>query len=118
MEVLVERCAGLDIGKKQVQASIRVPDGEGGRRKETRTYSTFTPSIETMAQWLADEGVTEVVLESTGPRWKPRWYVLEERGCELKLVNSRRVRTLAGRTTDGKAAASLGAPLEHGPLRR
>src|SRR5438132_13259285 len=87
MEVLVERCAGLDIGKKQVQDSIRVPDGEGGRRKETRTYSTFTPSIKTMAQWLADEGVTEVVMESTGPFWKPIWYVLEERGFDLKLVN-------------------------------
>ena len=117
MEVLVERCAGLDIGKKQVQASIRVPDGEGGRRKETRTYSTFTPSIETMAQWLADEGVTEVVMESTGPFWKPIWYVLEERGFDLKLVNSRHVRILPGRKTDVKDAEWLAELLEHGLLR-
>ncbi|MCW2900097.1 MAG: hypothetical protein JWO67_2362, partial [Streptosporangiaceae bacterium] len=55
MEMVVERCAGLDIGKREVQASIRVPDGEGGRRRETRTYSTYTSSIESMAQWLAGE---------------------------------------------------------------
>src|SRR5207247_8285761 len=81
MEVVVERCAGLDIGKREVQASIRVPDGEGGRRMETRTYSTYTSSVESMAQWLAGEGVTDVVMESTGPYWKPIWYVLEEGPC-------------------------------------
>ena len=73
MDVVAERCAGLDIGKREVQASIRVLDGQGDQRKETRTYSTFTSSIEAMAQWLAGEGVTDVVMESTGPYWKPIW---------------------------------------------
>ena len=117
MEVVAERCAGIDVGKREVQASIRVPDGQGGRRKETRTYSTFTSSVEAMAQWLGDEGVTEVVMESTGSFWKPIWYVLEDRGFELKLVNSRHVKMVPGRKTDVKDAEWLAELLEHGLLR-
>ena len=117
MEVVVERCAGLDIGKREVQASIRVPDGEGGRRRETRTYSTYTSSVESMAQWLAGEGVTDVVMESTGPYWKPIWYVLEEGPFTLKLVNSRHVKMVPGHKTDVKDAEWLAELLEHGLLR-
>ena len=41
MDVIVDRCAGLDIGKKQVQACVRGPDGSGGRRGEVRTFDTI-----------------------------------------------------------------------------
>ena len=56
---------------------------------EVRTYPTFTSSLETLADWLQAEGVTQVVMEATGQYWKPIWYVLEERGFQLLLVNAR-----------------------------
>jgi transposase len=56
--------------------------------------------LETLADWLAAEGVTQVVMEATGQYWKPIWYVLEERGLELLLVNARHVKILPGRKTD------------------
>ena len=86
----MERCAGVDIGKDEVVACVRTPGPNGrGRRKETRTFSSFTGELEAMADWFAAEGVTEVVMEATGSYWKPIWYVLEERNFELKLVNAR-----------------------------
>jgi transposase len=54
-----------------------------------RTFQTFTSGLEALAGWLAAEGVTRVVMEATGQYWKPIWYVLEERGFELLLVNAR-----------------------------
>ena len=86
MELVVERAAGLDVGKDEVVACIRVPaagvgQGRGRRRQEVRTYPTFTSSLETLADWLQTEGVTQVVMEATGQYWKPIWYVLEERGA-------------------------------------
>lgn len=42
MDVIAERCAGLDVGKKQVHACVRGPDAGGGRRSEVRTFDTFT----------------------------------------------------------------------------
>ena len=71
----MERAAGLDVGKDQVVACIRVPDPAGGgrrrRRQEVRTYPTFTSSLEALADWLAAEGITQVVMEATGQYWKP-----------------------------------------------
>jgi transposase len=117
MEILQERCAGLDIGKDEVVAAIRVPDGTGGRRTRVRTFGTFTRQIEALAAWLAEEGVTAIVMEATGQYWKPVWYVLEERGFELLLVNARHVKILPGRKTDVQDAEWLAELLEHGLLR-
>jgi transposase len=119
----VERAAALDIGKDEVVACIRVPDaagagrGRGRRRQEIRTYPTFTSSLEALADWLQAEGVTQVVMEATGQYWKPCWYVLEEAGFELMLVNARHVKILPGRKTDVGDAAWLCALLECGLLR-
>jgi transposase len=116
--VLLERCAGVDIGKDEVVACVRAPDPNGrGRCKETRTFRSFTGELEAMAGWFASEGVTEVVMEATGSYWKPVWYVLEERSFELKLVNAAHVKILPGRKSDVLDAEWLAELLEHGLLR-
>lgn len=118
MDLMVERCAGVDIGKDEVVACVRTPCPSGrGRHKETRTFSSFTSQLEAMADWFAAEGVTEVVMEATGSYWKSPWYVLEERGFDLKLVNARHVKILPGRKTDVADAEWLAELLEHGLLR-
>ena len=117
MELLVARCAGLDVAKDEVVACVRLPDGRGGRAQEVRTFQTFTSGLEALAGWLAAEGVTQVVMEATGQYWKPVWYLLEEAGFELLLVNARHVKILPGRKTDVCDAAWLAELLEHGLLR-
>ncbi len=118
MDLLLERCAGVDIGKDEVVACVRTPGPAGkGRRKLTRTLLSFTAELEAMADWFAAEGVTEVVMEATGSYWKPVWYVLEERGFELKLVNAAHVKILPGRKSDVLDAEWLAELLEHGLLR-
>jgi transposase len=82
-----------------------------------RTFRTFSADLEALADWLTEQGVTQVVLEATGQYWKPIWYVLEERGLELLLVNARHVKLLPGRKTDVGDAAWLCELLEHGLLR-
>jgi transposase len=71
--VITDRCAGLDVGKDEVVACVRVPDGAGGRRQEVRTYPTFSSGLESLATWLQDHDVTQVVQEATGQDWKPIW---------------------------------------------
>ena len=118
MDVLLERCAGVDIGKDEVVACVRTPGPGGrGRHKETQTFLSFTGQLEAMADWFAAEGVTEVVMEATGSYWKPVWYVLEERAFELKLVNAHHVKILPGRKSDVLDAEWLAELLEHGLLR-
>ena len=118
MDVVLERCAGIDIGKDEVVACVRTPDPSAKRqRKETRTFLSFTGDLEAMADWFAAQGVTEVVMEATGSYWKPVWYVLEERAFELKLVNAQHVKILPGRKSDVLDAEWLAELLEHGLLR-
>jgi len=117
MDVVVERGAAVDVGKAEVTACVRTPAEGGGRRQQTRTFSTFMEDLEAMADWFAVEGVTEVVMEATGSFWKPVWYVLEDRGFELKLVNARHVKFLPGRKSDVLDAEWLAELLEHGLLR-
>ena len=70
MELLVARCAGLDVAKDEVVACVRVPAGKGGRRQEVRSFPTFTSGLEALAGWLAAEGVTRVVMEATSDYWR------------------------------------------------
>lgn len=115
MEMVVERCAGLDVGKDEVVGCVRTPSGRG-RSSELRTFSTFTSGLEELADWLSANGVVEVVMEATGQYWKPIWYVLEERGFDLRLVNAKHVKMVPGRKTDLADAAWLAQLLEHGLL--
>lgn len=118
MDLVLERCAGIDIGKDEVVACVRTPGPGGrGRSKQTRTFQSFTGDLEAMADWFAGEGVTEVAMEATGSYWKPVWYVLEDRAFELKLVNAHHLKILPGRKSDILDAEWIAELLEHGLLR-
>lgn len=119
MDTLLERCAGIDIGKDEVVACVRTPRPSGrGRDKQTRTFAAFTSSLEAMRGWFTEQGVTTVVMEATGSYWKPVWYLLEEHpGFELMLVNAHQVKILPGRKSDVLDAEWLAELLEHGLLR-
>lgn len=118
MDVLIECCAGIDIGKDEVVACVRGPGPDGaGRHKRTRTFTAFTASLEAMADWFTEQGVTEIAMEATGSYWKPVWHVLEDRAFALKLVNAHHVKILPGRKSDVLDAEWLAELLEHGLLR-
>jgi transposase len=100
MDVVVSRCAGIDIGKAEVVVCLRVPGSRGKRVSEVRTFSAVAREIKRLAEWLAEHQVSHVVMEATGQYWKPVWDVLAERGFELMLVNARHVKMVpAARAT-------------------
>lgn len=117
VEIVVERCAGLDVHKKTVTACVRIPDSGGGRSEVVRTFPTFLADLEALRDWLSSQRVAQVAMESTGSYWKPVFYVLEDAGFELLLVNARHVKHVPGRKTDVKDASWLCQLLEAGLLR-
>jgi transposase len=118
MDVIVDRCAGLDVHKKTVMATVRFPEGSGGRSQETREFSTFTGRLVELRDWLMSQRVTQVAMEATGIFWKPVWHVLEETASfELLLVNPAHFTNLPGRKTDVKDSEWLAQLLECGLLR-
>jgi transposase len=118
MEVIVERAAGLDIHKKSITACVRMPDGRGGRREQTRTFSAFLAGLTDLRGWLLAQQVTHVAMEATSSYWLPVWRVLEEGDpfTELLLCNARHVKHVPGRKTDVKDASWLAQLCEVGLL--
>jgi len=116
MEVVNPRCAALDVHKKTVVAAVRVHASTGAAREETRTFSTMTPDLLALSDWLGARGVTHVAMEATGEYWKPVYNLLEGQ-FELLVVNAHHVKNLPGRKTDVKDAEWLAQLLQHGLLR-
>lgn len=118
MELLHERCAALDIGKKDLKACVRAPSPKGkrSRRQEIRTYATTTNSLLELRDWLVAEQVTLVVLEATGDYWRGAFYLLED-DLNVILVNAAHAKGLPGRKTDVCDASWLCQMGECGLLR-
>jgi transposase len=118
MELLHERCAALDIGKKDLKACVRTPSPKGkrARRQEIRTYATTTNALLELRDWLVAERVSLVVLEATGDYWRGAFYLLEDE-LTVILVNAAHAKGLPGRKTDVCDAAWLCQLGECGLLR-
>jgi len=99
MEVIHTHCAGLDVHKKTVVATISIPDGRSGVLRETRTFETLTPNLLAMSDWLMSLGITHAAMESTGEYWKPIYNILEN-NYEVLLVNAQHIKQVPGRKTD------------------
>jgi transposase len=118
MEVVHARCAGMDISKKDAKVCVRV--ARAGRRKTVEsvtTWGSMTNQILTLRDHLVAEQVTCVVMEATGDYWKPFYYLLEDAGFELLLVNARQVKTLPGRKSDVSDATWLAQLGAHGLVK-
>jgi transposase len=116
MELLIARCAGLDVHQATVVATVRVPDEQGGRQSVTETFGTMTADLLALRDWLQAYGVTHVAMESTGVYWKPVYYVLEDR-FTLLLINMQELKRVPGRKTDVKDSEWLAQLLECGLLK-
>ena len=112
MELLHERCAALDIGKKDLKACVRTPSvsrRKRSRSQEIRTYATTTNALLEVRDWLVAERVSLVVLEATGDYWRGAFYLLED-DLNVILVTRRQDPTSPTPTTQpGSLPESPGA---------
>src|SRR3974377_935285 len=115
MNVLHERCAGLDVHKQTVVACRRLMAGAQVVR-EVRSFSTTTRGLLVLAGWLREAGCTQVAMESTGVYWKPVWHVLEDE-FELVLANAAHIKNVPGRKSDVNDATWIADLLAHGLIR-
>src|SRR3712207_1337140 len=118
MEVIHSRCAGMDVSKRDAKVCVRIAGA--GRRRTVETVTTWgatTNRVLELREHLVCEHVTLVVLEATGDYWKPFYYLLEDAGFEVMLVNARQVKNLPGRKSDVSDAVWLAQLGAHGLVR-
>jgi len=119
VEIVYERVAGIDVGKKEIAVAVRTPGPQPGQRRQViRKYKTFWQALLEMSGWLLKEQVTHVTMEATGIYWRPVFHALcQATDVEVLLVNARHVKNVPGRKTDAKDAEWLAQLLECGLLR-
>jgi transposase len=117
MDVVVERCAGLDVHRDNVVATVRVP-GDDRRRwaQQTRTFRATLAGLAALGEWLSTFGVTLVGMEATGVYWKTVFQALEDR-FECWLLNAQHLRNVPGRKTDVKDSEWICQLVQHGLVR-
>jgi transposase len=108
----IERCAGIDVGKKFLAVCIMTGPLSGEARAERRRFGTTIAELEGLRDWLKAEAITHVVMESTGSYWKPVYNVLEE-SVKVYLANPQEVKNRKGHKTDDKDGWWLAHLLRH-----
>ena len=108
----VERCAGIDVGKKWLSVCLMVGPLNGEPRVERRRFGVNIADLRQLRDWLCREAVTHVVMESTGSYWKPVFNVLED-VVKVYLANPREVKNRKGHKTDDKDGWWLAHLLRH-----
>jgi transposase len=108
----LERCAGIDVGKTFLAVCVMVGPILAEPRVERRRFGTVHGELEKLRDWLKQEQVTDVVMESTGSYWKPIFNVLEE-SVKVYLANPQEVKTRKGHKTDDKDGWWLAHLLRH-----
>ncbi len=116
MEVVFERCAGIDVHKRTAVVCLLTPGQRGRPVAQTRTFGTTTQELLALSDWLGAHGCTHVGIESTGEYWKPVHNLLEG-SFEVWLLNARHVKAVPGRKTDVGDAQWLAELLRHGLVR-
>ena len=111
-EQVIERGCGIDVHKEVIVATIRGTD----IKEQTRSYDGFTESIEQLRDWLKQNRITHVAMESTGVYWKPDYNILEA-DFRIILVNARHIKNVPGRKTDKKDSAWIARLLLSGLLQ-
>ena len=91
------RVAGIDVGSSQHW--VCGPARDDGK-PNVRVFGTTTDQLNEVADWLAEQGVESVAMESTYVYWIPIYELLESRGIEVFLVNARQLHNVPGRKTD------------------
>lgn len=116
----VERVAAIDVAKASGMVCTRLPSEANAARRVQRTWAVgaTTQEIIALGDHLVCQGVELVVMEATGVFWKPWFYLLEDRGLTVWLVNARDVKNVPGRPkTDKLDAIWLAKLAERGMLR-
>ena len=116
MQVVYQRCAGLDVHKKTVVVCVMITEASGTVQKHIRTFLTMTADLLALDEWLQSMQITHLAIESTGVYWHPIYNLLEQERTVI-LVNPQHMKAIPGRKTDVKDAEWLADLLRHGLLK-
>lgn len=113
LKTIYNNCAGIDVHKKIIVVTIANTDSNNVTEYQTKSFPTFTEDLEKCRNWLVDNGIFDVCMESTGKYWIPVFNVLETK-CNCIITHPKYVRTIPGKKTDKKDSKWIADMFKHG----
>jgi transposase len=101
MQPILKSCCGIDVHKNMIKASIAKGPLDSPPKFCTRTFSTMTRDLLKLKDWLTENDVEAVAMESTGVYWKPIFNILEN-DFQVILANPQYLKKVPGKKSDVK----------------
>lgn len=114
LPVLQTNVAGIDIGSREMFVCGPADEKE---QREMRVFATTTEQILECVEWLKQQNVGSVAMESTGVYWIPVLEIMENSGVEVVLVDTRPLSRVPGRKSDVEDCQWLQTLHSHGLLQ-
>lgn len=111
-QLIHPNCAGIDIGSREHWVGVDPCHGLA-----VRSFTTFTDDLVKLADWLEQLKISVIAMEATGVYWIPLFELLDARGFDVYLVNSRATRQISGRKSDVLDCQWIWQLMSHGLLR-
>jgi transposase len=94
MEVVNPDAAGIDVGSRSHFFAI----GQG--TEDIKEYGVYNEDLHALAQWLLENEIKTVAMESAGTYWQNLYAVLQSYGIEVILCNGKFTKNIKGRKSD------------------
>jgi transposase len=113
MQPILKSCCGIDVHKSMIKASIAQGPLDRSPKIFTRTFSTMTSDLLKMKDWLRENKVEAIAMESTGVYWKPIFNILEDE-FPVILANPQYLKKVPGKKSDVKDSKWMASLLRCG----
>ena len=94
MKVINPHAAGIDVGSRSHWVAI----GQG--EKDFKEYGVYNEDLHNIANWLLENKIKTVAMESTGTYWQSLYSVLMSHNIQVILCNGKFTKNIKGKKTD------------------
>ena len=96
LDVVNPQAAGIDVGSRSHYVAI------GQQDEDVKEFGVYNEDLIALSQWLLDNEVKTVAMESTGTYWQSLFTTLQGAGLEVILCNGKFTKNIKGKKTDVK----------------
>lgn len=94
MDIVNPNAAGIDIGSRSHFVAINQ------EHSDVKEFGVYAQDLKDLVQWLVENDIKTVAMESTGSYWQNLYTELQTSGIEVTLANGKFTKNIKGKKTD------------------
>lgn len=94
LTVINPNAAGIDVGSRTHFVAV------GQEQKDVKSFGVYAEDLNSLSEWLIENKVTTVAMESTGAYWQNLFVELINSGLEVVLTNGKFTKNINRKKTD------------------